>query len=51
LIAKALIEVGDGLTELRRIEAAEEIASQLATSPNVAYVAENANMLLGALGK
>jgi len=51
LIAKALIEAGDGLIELRRIEAAEEIASQLAQSPNVAYLAENSNMLLSALSK
>lgn len=74
LIAKALIEVGDGLfifinysylqclrisyfhlnlglIELRRIETAEEIATQLSQSPNVAYLAENANMLLSALGK
>jgi len=51
LIAKALIEAGDGLIELRRIETAEDIANQLAQSPNVAYLTENANMLLNALAK
>jgi len=50
LISKALAEAGEGLIELRRIEAAEEIATQMATSPNVAYVSENASMLLSMLG-
>jgi hypothetical protein len=36
---------------LRRIETAEDIANQLAQSPNVAYLTENANMLLNALAK
>lgn len=40
-----------GLIELRRIETAEEIANQLSQSPNVAYLTENANMLLSALAK
>jgi len=35
---------------LRRIEAAEEIASQLSLSPNVAYLTEGSNMLLNAGG-
>lgn len=48
LISKALIEAGDALVELRRIETAELIASQLAQSPNVAYVSDSANMLLSA---
>jgi len=50
LIAKALSDVGEGLIELRRIEAAEEIAKTLSESPNVAYIADNANMLLNASG-
>ena len=50
LIAKALSDVGEGLIELRRIEAAEEIAKTLAESPNVAYITDNANMLLNASG-
>jgi prohibitin 1 len=50
LIAKALGEAGDALIELRRIEAAEDIANQLAQSPNVAYVSEHANMLLSMMG-
>jgi len=48
LIAKALSEVGDALIELRRIETAEDIANQLAGSPNVVYVSDSANMLLSA---
>lgn len=53
LIAKSLMEVGDALIELRRIEAAEDIASQLANSPNIAYINEGSNMLLntGMLGR
>ena len=43
LLLKALIE-------LRRIEAAEDIATQLAVSPNVAYLTEGSNMLLNAGG-
>jgi hypothetical protein len=35
---------------LRRIEAAEEIATQLSVSPNVAYLTEGSNMLLNAGG-
>jgi len=50
LIAKSLTEVGDALIELRRIEAAEDIANQLSLSPNVAYVSDSANMLLSAAG-
>jgi hypothetical protein len=36
------------LIELRRIEAAEDIASKLAQSPNITYINESANMLLNA---
>ncbi|CAF4217736.1 unnamed protein product, partial [Rotaria sordida] len=38
LIGKALDEAGDGLIELRRIEAAEGIANQLSKSRNSAYI-------------
>jgi prohibitin 1 len=50
LIAKALSEAGDALIELRRIETAEDIATQLSQSSNVAYVSDSANMLLSAAG-
>lgn len=50
LIAKALGEAGDALIELRRIEAAEDIATQLSMSPNVVYLNEKSNMLLQAGG-
>ena len=36
------------LIELRRIEAAEEIAGKLGNSPNITYINESANMLLNA---
>ena len=38
LLSKAFEEAGDGLIELRRLEAAEEIASTLSKSRNVAYL-------------
>ncbi|UJR28204.1 hypothetical protein I4U23_009455 [Adineta vaga] len=38
LIGKALGEAGDGLIELRRIEAAEDIANQLARSRNISFI-------------
>uniref|UniRef100_A0A915EKC8 Band 7 domain-containing protein n=1 Tax=Ditylenchus dipsaci TaxID=166011 RepID=A0A915EKC8_9BILA len=37
LLAKAFSEVGDGLIELRKIEAAEEIAELMAKNKNVTY--------------
>lgn len=46
LIAKALKEGGEGLIELRKIEAAEDIAYQLSQSPNVIYLPEKQNTLL-----
>jgi len=46
LIAKSLMEVGDALIELRRIEAAEDIATKLGMSPNVTYINEGSNMLI-----
>ena len=38
LLSKAFQEAGEGLIELRRLEAAEEIASSLSRSRNVAYL-------------
>lgn len=46
LLAKAFGEAGDGLVELRRIEAAEDIAYQLSRSRGVAYLPGNQNTLL-----
>ena len=37
LLSKAFMSAGDGLIELRRLEAAEEIATTLSRSRNVAY--------------
>lgn len=45
LISKAIAESGKGLVELRRIDAAMEIANDLASSPNVHFVPGNGNML------
>jgi prohibitin 1 len=49
LISEATAIAGTGLIELRRIEAAKEIAAELARSPNVAYIpsSDNGKMLLG----
>ena len=38
LLSQAFQEAGDGLIELRRLEAAEEIATSLSRSRNVAYL-------------
>ncbi|KAL5489611.1 hypothetical protein EMCRGX_G018722 [Ephydatia muelleri] len=49
MISKAFQEAGDGLLELRRLEAAEEIASTLSQSRNIAYLpagAGGSNILL-----
>lgn len=46
LLAKSFAECGDGLVELRRIEAAEDIAYQLSRSRQVAYLPGNQNTLL-----
>lgn len=46
LLAKAFAESGDGLIELRRIEAAEDIAYQLSRSRQVAYLPGAQNTLL-----
>ncbi|WOL14724.1 prohibitin-3, mitochondrial-like [Canna indica] len=47
LISEATAAAGTGLLELRRIEAAREIASTLANTPNVVYFPGGNNMLLG----
>lgn len=47
LLSKAFNEAGDGLIELRKLEAAEEIAETLAKSKNVAYLPKDLNALLG----
>ena len=47
LISEATRSSGPGMIELRRIEAAREIAQNLARSRNVAYLPSHANMLLG----
>lgn len=52
-IAKAIDRHGNGLVQIRKIEASKEIASTLATNPNVAYLPggnNGGNFLLG-LGK
>lgn len=46
LLAKAFSEVGDGLIELRKIEAAEEIAESLSKSKNIVYIPKEMNALL-----
>lgn len=46
LLAKAFGEAGEGLVELRRIEAAEDIAYQLSKSRNVVYLPSGQQTLL-----
>ncbi|WOK96152.1 hypothetical protein Cni_G04859 [Canna indica] len=46
LISEATASAGTGLLELRRIEAAREIAATLSKTPNVAYLPGGNNMLL-----
>ena len=46
LIAKSLQDAGDGLVELRRIEAAEDIANKLSKSRQVLYLPTGQNTLL-----
>ena len=46
LLAKALSKAGEGLVELRRIETAEEIATQLAASRNIIYLPQGQSTLL-----
>lgn len=37
-ISKAVAKAGDGLIQIRKIEASREIAQTLASNPNVAYL-------------
>lgn len=46
LISDAMAKSGDGLIQLRRIEAAKEIAGTLTRNRNVVYLPKGANMLL-----
>ena len=47
LISKALAEHGMGVIEVRRIDAAKEIAETLSRNRNITYLPSNGNMLLG----
>ena len=47
LISDATKAAGAGMIELRRIEAARDVASQLAKSGNVSYIPGTSNILLG----
>lgn len=46
LLAKSLAEAGDGLVELRRIEAAEDIVFNMSKSRQVSYLPTGLNVLL-----
>ena len=46
LLAKSLNQAGEGLLEMRKIEAAEEIANSLAKSKNVSYLPKGQNILM-----
>merc|ERR1719147_443705 len=46
LLAKAFAEAGEGLVELRRIETAEDVATNLAQSRNVVYLPQGQQTLL-----
>merc|ERR1712226_1071958 len=46
LLASALNEAGEGLLELRKIEAAEEIANNLSKQRNVSYLPKGQNLLM-----
>lgn len=47
LISEATKAAGTGLVELRRIEAAKDIADTMSKSQNVVYLPNGNNMLLG----
>jgi len=50
LLADAFNEAGDGLIELRKLEAAEEIAQNLANSRNIAYLPPGQSVLMNMPG-
>ncbi len=47
LISDATKAAGPGLIELRRIEAAKEVAGTMSKSSNIVYLPNSGNMLLG----
>lgn len=55
IISKAVAKAGDGLIQIRRIDASKEIAQTLANNPNVTYLpggdgkegGKNTSLLLG----
>lgn len=51
MLSDAFDQVGDALIELRKMEAAEEIASNLAVSRNVTYLPKDNGMLLNLPGQ
>ena len=51
MLSDAFDQVGDALIELRKMEAAEEIASNLAGSRNVTYLPKDNGMLLNLPGQ
>merc|ERR1719210_209448 len=50
MISEALKEHGSGLIEVRRIDAAKDIADALSKSPNVMYLPQGQQMLLNVAG-
>jgi len=50
MISEALKEHGSGLIEVRRIDAAKDIAEALSKSPNVMYLPQGQQMLLNVAG-
>merc|ERR1712151_1389140 len=50
MISDALKEHGGGLIEVRRIDAAKDIAEALSKSPNVMYLPQGQQMLLNVAG-
>merc|ERR1712039_231834 len=50
MISDALREHGNGLIEVRRIDAAKDIADALSKSPNVMYLPDGQSMLLNVGG-
>merc|ERR1712217_654862 len=50
MISDALREHGSGLIEVRRIDAAKDIAESLSKSPNVMYLPNGQQMLLNVAG-
>jgi len=46
LVSDAMIECGDGLIEMRKLEASMEISSDLARNPRITYLPSGGNMLL-----